>query len=236
MDQLPLTVGILSWGQHKTLMNTINSYYERGLANKPEQIFIFFQEMTNADEELAELVDFDHYGADTNLGIAGGYAAMLEHVEQPNYLFLENDWVLTEDLWSGNTAIEDGIGFLEDDIADVVRYRSKRNPGNPLWTRQFQDRELTRPEHLMDSIHWIDNPSASFPEFITQIDHDWYRTTASFANWTNNPHMAKTEWLRQNILPRLGNRDIELDLQHWWQAQDFQVAQGSGLFTHYRIG
>lgn len=237
MTKLPLSIGILSWGQQKTLRNTLQSYKDFGLLDMAAQVFVFFQEWSNADIKVADEFGLEFAVSRTNLGIAGGYRAMLSQVEQPYYLFLENDWLLTAPPFF---ALEDGVKMLEHpSIADIVRYRSREFPGAPLWTMQFQGRELARPEHLLDCIHWTENPAESFPYYIERLKicpHEWYRTRAKYANWTNNPHMARTEWLKEVIAPRLGERDIELDLQSWWQEQNYRVVQGNGLFTHWRIG
>lgn len=235
-EPLPLSIGILSWGQHNTLRNTLESYAENGLLYKAAQVFIFFQEMSDEDVLISEEYGLWYDGAKHNLGIAGGYRAMLELVDQPFYLFLENDWWHRG--YQRETQIEEGIELLSSGI-DVARYRSKQEPGNPLWTLQFQGRELSRPEHLLDSIHWIDDPSEVFPQYIDKrlVDGNaWYYTTAKNANWTNNPHMVRTDWARTVLGTRLGERDIERDLQEWWQTQDYLVAQSDGLFTHWRIG
>jgi hypothetical protein len=69
---------------------------------------------------------------------------------------------------------------------------------------------------------------------IYYLEPFWY-TTSRYANWTNNPTMFRTKFLEKYILPRMGSRDVELDIQQWWQEQNFWVAQGEGLFTHNRL-
>lgn len=236
---LPLAIGILSWGQHKTLRNTLDSYVANGLLEKAAQVFIFFQEMSDQDFKISEEYGIEAIGAVTNLGIAEGYRSMLEHVDQTFYLFLENDWVhISKDSLRNKHQIEEGIELLSTDIS-VVRYRSTAVPGNPLWTAQFQGNELSRPEHLLDSAYWINDPSNVFPSYIQRRKvhvHPWYYTFSRYANWTNNPHMVQTHWAKEVLEPKLGDKDIEKDLQNWWQKQKFAVAQGEGLFTHWRIG
>lgn len=234
--QYPLTIGILSWGAHNTLKNTLESYKKHGLLELAAQRFIFFQEKSIADIEIAHEYGFDAYGSHTNLGIAGGYRAMLGYVTEPYYLFLENDWAIIEEPYALQRQISGGILFTGSGLADVVRYRHRRHPGNPLWTAQFQGNEMSRPEHLLDCLHWRENPDLDFPGAIFKGTHGWYGTLAAYANWTNNPHMVRAKWAREVLLPRLGDRDIELDLQEWWKTTGFVVAQGDGLFTHWRLG
>jgi hypothetical protein len=92
---------------------------------------------------------------------------------------------------------------------------------------------MDAPQFLLESVFWSKNPELLGP--INFDYHGWYTTTAMFANWTNNPTMFRTEWLRENIVPRM-TRDIEIDLQPWWAQQTFNVAQSAyGLFTHHRL-
>lgn len=243
MDKLPLTIGILSWGARATLLNTLESYKEAGLLDIAAQVFVFFQEINQEDIDIANEYGLEYYGNDINLGIAEGYKAMLLNATQPYYLFLENDWKIDNGIHSPHYVadlIVDGTLFLNapalhPDKADVVRYRSRSWPGNPLWTRQFQGHELWRPEHLLDSLHWrSDTQMAEFRDKIQAGAYGFYHTTSKYANWTNNPHMVRTEWIK-SLADKFGNGDIERDFQGWWEQQDFRVAQGEGLFTHWRL-
>jgi hypothetical protein len=228
----PLSIGILSWGQQTTLRNTLDSYKRNGLLEKATQSFIFFQEISDEDIEIAEEYRINAIGIKENIGIAGGYKRMLEEVSEPYFLFLENDWVQIVDTNRGKSlALEEGYTLLTTGMADVIRYRSRFNPGHPLWSRQFAGNEMSRPEYLLDSVHWDLAPEKSFPNEIARISEDWYATTSAYANWTNNPHMVRTEWAREVLVPRLEG-DIEKSLQQ----QEYIVAQGEGLFTHGRIG
>lgn len=235
-QKMPLTIGILSWGAHKTLNNTLNSYLNAGLLDHATQVFIFFQEISVKDQDVAHKFNLKFFGSETNLGIAGGYREMLKYAKQPNYLFLENDWQIHKD---PNTSVydslHDAVEILTNHKANVVKLRSRVCPGEPLWTAKFKGKELSRPEHLLSCLHWTADPAKSFPKYIQKIAPSWYSASAQFANWTNNPHMIQTSWAKKVLLPRLGQRDIELDLQKWWQKSNHIVAQGEGLFTHQRL-
>ena len=243
MDKLPLTIGILSWGARATLLNTLESYKEAGLLDLAAQVFVFFQEISQDDIDIANEYGLEYTGVNTNIGIAEGYKAMLLNITQPNYLFLENDWMIDRNNHSPRFVadqIVDGKLFLNapihhPDRADVVRYRSRNLPGNPLWTRQFENHELWRPEHLLDAIHWrSDRQMEEFRDKIQVGAYGFYHTTSQYANWTNNPHMVRTEWIR-GLADKFGSGDIERDFQGWWEQQEFRVAQGEGLFTHWRL-
>lgn len=253
-----MTIGILSWGATKTLINTLDSYNEHGLSAVDDDIIIYFQEMSEKDEIIAKGRGFNYFGAAHNAGIAEGYKRLVERASGDFFLFLENDWLLLRD---PATQISQAKYLIESGFADVVRFRDRRDPGNPLWTLQYKGRELEGLTHLLDCVHWVEHPDLFFPEYIRRkslyrasiepaklvtpetidltsgVEEDyWYIARAPYANWTNNPHMAKTDFLKENVLPRLDGGDLERDIQNWWQQQDFKVAQGDGLFKHWRIG
>lgn len=223
------TLAVLSWNAHRTLKNTLESYKVFGLDKLAGQKIIFFQEISPADIQIANKYGYQYIGSKVNTGIANGYKRLIAAATQPIFLFLENDWVLLE---KPDGQILDGISMLQNKTVDVVRYRHRRFPGDPLWTFQFKDNEYERPTHLLDSIHWTD--PEKFSE-ITRTDNWWF-ASAKNANWTNNPTMFRTAFLQDKVVPRLGQRDAEIDIQPWWETQDFVVAQGEGLFTHRRVG
>lgn len=227
-----MTVAILSWGAHQTLINTLESYKKYGLDQTDTDKIIFFQEISAEDIEIAQRYGYSYIGAETNIGIGPAYARLIQEAKGEFFLFLENDWELIEP--DVDKRIKTAKYFLENEVIDVARFRHRKNPGSPLWTRQFVGRELTRTEHLLDSIHWRNN--LEMEEFLPMIINysNWFFTTARFANWTNNPTMFRTAWLKEHIMPYLLG-DIERNIQSWWQTQDFGVAQGPGLFTHNRI-
>ncbi len=228
-----MTIAMLSWGARQTLMNTLESYkkYELDLLD-PERI-IFFQEITDEDRQIAEAYSWVAEGSPINVGIANGYKSLVAHATGDLFLFLENDWELIE---PPKQIIYDAAELLRQHVVDVVRLRHVKNPGNPLWSRIYEGREMDGQSHLLDSVHWKEQPDVSFPGLINKVD-DWYFTTAQFANWTNNPTMFRTDYLRTTLLPHFGTIDVEIDMQEWWNKQDFTfVAQHEqGLFTHNRL-
>lgn len=238
---------MLSWGADKTLENTLKSYARHKLELLDLDRIILLQEGTREQELLAAYYGFRPISLSTNVGIAQGYRRLLDEAKGAYFLFLENDWELLE---SPYMQLEFGRYLLMPETinAEVIRLRSRRYPGSPLWTRQFEGREYDRPSHMLDSIHWREEPPGPEIKTIEISGHNhlskneyrqdystWWYTTAQYANWTNNPHMAKTKFLRDNIYPRLGDRDLEIDIQNWWQQQEFIVAQSDGLFTHNRL-
>lgn len=235
---MTLTNAILSWHSTLTLVNTLESYKYYGLDQLASQKVIFFQEITTEDMEIARDFGYQFIGSTDNIGIGAAYKELVDFATSDLFLFLENDWELLRDpMWTMN----DSIGMLDANWVDVVKLRSRTFYGEPLWSRQFAGVELTRPEYLLDSIHWRDDHEMKslqpmvMPLQLSMSKEQWYVASARYANWTNNPTMFRTDWLRKNIVPRLSG-DIEKALQPWWgQQDDIKVAQGLGLFTHRRL-
>lgn len=229
---MSLTIGILSWKAHRTLRNTLESYKIFGLDKLASQRIIYFQEISLVDSMIAQKYGYDYIGSDDNVGIAEAYKRLVENATGHFFLFLENDWVLLE---PAKNEIEIGIKILDQHLADVIRYRSRKFPGHPLWTLQFKGREWERPTHILDAVHWTETPENL--EGIEKGHFDYYYASSANANWTNNPTLFRMDWLKRVIIPHLGTRDIEIDLQEKWETMyDIIVAQGNGLFTHRRIG
>jgi len=230
---MSLTLAVLSWRAHRTLTNTLESYKIFGLDKLADQKIIYFQEMDpRKDVSIANKYGYSYIGSHNNVGIAAAYKRLVENSTGRHFLFLENDWVLID---TPDEQIYKGRKILDRGYADVIRYRHRKYPGHPLWTLQFQGCELDHPTHILDALHWHEKPD-SF-KGISKGFEDFYYANATNANWTNNPTMFRTDWLKDNVVPRIGNRDVEVDMQQWWEHQyQIHVAQSDGLFTHRRIG
>ena len=231
-----ITLGILSWGDNKTLINTLDRLTKVDLWPYIESAYIFFQEMTENDRAIAKHFGLRYMGTSRNIGISEGYSILVNSATEDKFLFLESDWAAIR---PASFVIPSAENLLDEHGVDLVKLRHRQTPGNPLWTLQFKDNEYQRPTHLLDCVHWHDTPDV-FPE-INKF-RDWYLTTSKNGNWTLNPTLARTEFLRKTILPRIAQsgeiraRGTERDLQPWWETQNFIVAQGEGIFTHHRIG
>jgi hypothetical protein len=253
-----LTIGILSWGATKTLISTLDSYLSYGLGTIDDMV-IFFQQMSDVDEHVAKSRGIRYFGSPHNLGIAEGYRRLVEASTGDFFLFLENDWLLIEEPF---VPIGQAKYLLTEGTGDIVRFRHRKDPGNPLWTRQYVGREEEGLTHLLDCVHWMERPDLRFPQYIRrkvmhsmslenppvimdpkeyELTHpsvkeeEWFIASSKQANWTNNPHMARTDFLKENVLPHIGRGNLEGDIQNWWQEQDFKVIQGNGLFKHWRL-
>ena len=224
-----MTIAVLSWGAHKTLVSTLESYDQYGLTDA--QKLIFFQEINQGDIEIALAFGYEPIGADTNIGIGPAMQRLADAATGDFFLFLENDWKC---IAPAEPLLAKAKLLITVGIADCVKLRHRTDPGHPLWSKQFAGHEYDRPEYLLDSLHWEDHPE-KFQDI--QKMGEWYVTTSEFANYTNNPTLYQTAFFREYISPKSGaeGRRSESEIQDWWREQNFKIAQGEGLFTHYRI-
>lgn len=267
MNKLPLSIGILSWKSNQTLRNTLNSYLKNGLFELVNDITLFFQEVSEEDRKIANEYNIPFIGMEENIGIGPALIKLVEVSRTKNVLLLEHDWELIENKETTFKRLESGINLLNSGHS-LVRYRHRKNPGYPLYTQQaYQGKELNNFEpnieldspHLMDCIHWIENPELEFPDKISK-EGDHFVSTSRWSNFTNNPCMYKKDFYLQTVYPfkngKSNNPDfyksfldnlkhygsvepwkcgLEVDIGYWWSRQNFKVAWGEGLFTHNDI-
>ena len=53
MNKLPISIGILSWRSGQTLVDTLTTYYENGLFELIDNVYILFQEVSEEDRLIA---------------------------------------------------------------------------------------------------------------------------------------------------------------------------------------
>lgn len=238
MNKLPVSICILSWQSSKTLINTLTSYKRNGLLHISDDIYILFQEVSDTDKMLADHLNIKFIGLKQNIGIGAGFVELAKNSKYDHILFLEHDWELIENRKTLYAQLKKGLQLLNEGF-DVVRYRSRKNPGFPLHSLRHKGNELnyfddwhqvTSP-HLLESLHWLD-PAAKFPDKIQKKD-GFFITTSRWANWTNNPFLIKKDFYLNTIAPFAGESvHFEKNIAYWWARQEFKIAQGEGLFMH----
>jgi len=239
MSKLPVSIGILSWNAPQTLVETLTSYFEREFLHNVNDVCILFNEVSEQDKQVAEHFGIPYIGKETNVGIGRGFLELTKQCKTDNILILENDWQLMEDLPTTLERLQSGLDLLNSGV-DVIRYRHRRNPGYPHFSFQYQGRELdyyddwhecTSP-HLLDAIHWIEEPEKEFEGLIGK-NGEYFTTTSRYGNWTNNPCLYKKDFYLNTIEPFMGEGiDLERKIAYWWPRQEFKVVHGEGLFTH----
>ncbi len=216
----------------------MESYKRSGLLDMVNDVCIFAQEAKEFDYRMAHHYGVDIIMSDYNVGIGRGLSTLAHASETPFTLLLENDWVILDKYQDIvydelNTAMK----FLTDDKADVIKMRSRYDFGDPLYTLQFNGREMDSPKHLLECVHWREDPDQVYPEHISKDpETGMYYANSRYANQTNNPCLYKKEFYIKNISPFAGEGvELEGKIDEWWQEQNFTVAHRNGLFTHFRL-
>lgn len=238
MSKINISVGILTWNAHSTLRNTLESYRRSGLLDMVNDVCIFAQQGTDIDYKIAAEYKTDIILSPNNVGIGVGLTTLAHAAETDNILLLENDWVILPEYFPiVFNEVSKGLHTIEQKKADVVKFRSRRDPGDPLYTLQFANCEMKSPKHLFECVHWRENPDQDFPEYISKdLETGLYYAKSKYANQTNNPCIYNKEFYIKNISPFSGEGvQLEEKIFDWWADQDFTVAHGEGLFTHYRL-
>jgi len=236
---LNLSILILSWKSHKTLINTLESYKKNGLLDLAKQKIIYFQEISKKDRKIASQYDLECIGNSKNIGIGYGLYELACKATSKHILFLENDWELICPENETNNKLLAGMKILENNRADVIRYRHRQYYGPPNHALQFEGKELSVPYCLMESLYWLKDPELKFPDYIKkdQMDSEYfYIASSKNANFTNNPTMYIREFYVNLMKPFLKEKfEPESAIQKWWEKQGYIIAQGEGLFCHNRL-
>jgi len=247
---LPLSIGILAWKSGQTLIDTLATYHLNGLLNVSDDIRIFYQEFSQDDKTIADHFGIEYIPSETNIGIGNAFISLAEHAKYENFLILEHDWKLIEDSDTTFNRLNNGIELLKRGVK-TIRYRHRKNPGFPHFSEKYVnvnfkyfDPEIqTESSHLLDSVHWIDNPEVRYSDRINKlefIDESYYCADSEVANWTNNPGLFNTQFFIDTLKPFTGEGiDLEGKISYWWARQNYLVAHGEGLFKHedfYKYG
>lgn len=243
--KLPFSIRILSMGSPATLHQTLTSYKDNGLLSLTDDVAVYFQNISDTDLAIAEEFSISKvYGDDRNIGIGAAFTKLVEQAKYEHILLLENDWQAVENTATIQHQLEEGLILLKVGAANVIKYRSRFNYGDPLYTLQFKGRERHCPEHMGEAIHWLEKPNEVYPDVFDTVDwsinptlkDEWYVMTSRHVSHTNNPCLHSREFYLQHISPFSGGGiDLEGNILKYWQSSDFKVAHGWGIFKHDRI-
>jgi FkbM family methyltransferase len=243
LPPLPISVGILSWHSNESLRNSLESYKRNGLFDTVDDVVLLFQDVRPEDKKLAKEYGLPFIGLDRNVGIGRGFVTLCEQADHPHVLLLEHDWELTENFVETRFRLSEGLKMLQADT-DVVRFRSRRNPGFPLFVVDgYLNNELNYYDHkidlvsphLFETMHWVAFPDQQYPGLIFS-EQGHYVTTSRWSAWTNNPCLHRRDFYIE-LVSWFAEKGmlLEPEISHWWSRQQFKIAWGEGLFTHNDI-
>ena len=244
-ERIPISAGILSYFAPKTLEHTLQSYKDSGFLDAVEDVFVVLQK---SDRQAQEKEVCDSFGVraillETNGRMASGFRAIYDHAKMDILLPLENDFAIYTTPDQVNSFLSNALYFLEKGY-DIVRGRSRANPGEPNWAVQYWKDEsphtFIHHTHLAECIFWEKDPELVYPSKIQRIPPKngtdaWYTTTSQSCHYTNNPFLCTKEFFSSAILPHLiHGENIEDRITGIWSKQSYKCVFGPGLFTHDR--
>ena len=250
--QKDITLGILCWKSPQTIENTLTSYKKNGLLDLVKPV-LYVQERTPENDALAERYKIKNVlGGPTNTGIIGGMIEMIQATTTPYFIFAECDFELVNDATTTKKILTEAIRLMKEKDVQLVRLRDKKQPGVPLGSRDFaQVPDEALPTYSFDPSfpYKIEvvmfpgdiQPDKAFPGLFERIDYEtpWYKTTSEHAPWSNNIFIAKTDFLKEKLIPLLeANRDMPSTSMEQYLIQHltgYNVAAGNGLFKHNRL-
>lgn len=262
-DDLPgLSILILCKDELKSLGASLDTWEKGGVLAAADEVIIYFQGRNQRKEKFVE--KWTKSGLITKIignrnlyPIGPAISWLVGNASNPLVLFLEKDFQLIEDPKFVVPRLQEGRRMLQAGEADVVRYRSRWQAGEPNFAEgMFKGREhviLQRQPNLYCSVHyWLPD------SILDQKPHTkylwrcpktpgYYCTKAKFCNWTNNPQMFFRDWFIKryrdeiNRIMNLKPPDNDLEFyMNWnyeaWNNADITVAFGEGLFSHVEIG
>ncbi len=277
MEFLDITLSVLSWQQRDVLERTLASFRSRGIDDLFPNRRIFFNTITGEDRNLAQAYRFEAIGDAANIGIFGGFKGLVDACTTEFLLFVENDCpaiVAQNDFRDVTTR---AIADMREHNCPVFSMRSRRQPGEafdrrlryekyfrieqplattpdetsskrqPTATHMRIYENLRRPSLRGCALFAEEHPDLRHPALITQTNHGNWLTTSQVLNWSNNCLLAKTDFLRDTVIPHVeahpapstinGHQDIEAALKQdrWWQRQRIPMGQAEpGPLTHQR--
>jgi hypothetical protein len=234
-----ITLAMLSWRQPRTLRNSLESYARNGLLNLAKEKIIYFNECTLEDKQIAKNYGFSVLESKRNKGIALPFQDLVKAATCENFLFLENDFMLIEDTETTIDEINAAIELLSKGI-ECVRLRHRHHYGDPnYWLQRIWLGKADLNSANLNSVYCLESPDKVYSE-ITKRSTDgreFFISSSQFANFTNNPCIYKTEFLKKNFLNISFSEfdNLEKKIEEWWCTAGIKIAQGNGLFKHHPL-
>ena len=133
-EQVPVSVGILSYKAPKTIDATLQAYQQKRFLKLFPEVKLFFQCASEDDIEISRKYNLECMGRPDNIGIQNGMRWVVENLKSDYVLYLENDCPLVVDRATAKREINRAVSHLASGQIDVMRLRSRFTPGE-----QFAD-------------------------------------------------------------------------------------------------
>ena len=200
-------------------------------------------------------------GHPVNCGIGWGMVKSITECNSKYVLFLENDFELTSNKNDIYKQLELGLRNLNKGEVDIIKYRQIKdyiNTSNeavqwPCKEEPIHNRSEKARKGCEEKNWWIgfaveENFGYDNKDICEKIDHEGasvlWRMPCQYANWANNPFLCSKEWFLE-LADKVGFKEMispsnsrspdfeqQIEINRWWQKQDYRVGILPGLFVH----
>ena len=227
------TLSVLSWQQHDVLRNTLGSFVNQGVLDLFAERRIFFNEISQADRNIAAEFGFEAIGSESNVGIFGGAKGLADACATEFMLFVENDCpaIVRADVFA------DGMARATADMREhrvpVFSMRSRRQPGEKFNRRERYEKyyrlerplsesasgnpeeraptnslqrlaeDLRRPSLRGSAMFAEEEPHLRHPSCIQRSANGNFLISSRIHNWSNNCLLVEAAFMRDVIIPRI---------------------------------
>ena len=249
-----ISLAILSWKAHDTIRKTLNSYNKENLLSLFDESFIYFNQISEEDKQLAKEYNIDYKGNPENLGFSGGLKNMILEAKNDYVLVLQNDCNLVENFEECKKQLDIALKLLQENKIDIMRLRHRFNVGEGFsdvykYTNNllrflrffnFKTRRVMRGR----SVYIEKHPELLFPEVIKK-ENDIFIVDSSVINFTEQSFLISKKFMlelfdyiekhpKKRGLKGFQVPEIILNCK-WWRKQHFKIGVGKGLFSHNRF-
>ncbi|MGF1456049.1 MAG: hypothetical protein ACFB6R_11835 [Alphaproteobacteria bacterium] len=224
MTVLPDTgAGILSWKGYGSLRGALESYRAADFLSLFPETRIFLPEAEDEGRHMAAEFGLSVAEHPDNLGILGGFEGLARSMSSRYVLLLENDFKLVEDRDTAARELATALDLLRTGRCQVIRLRSRRQPGPPLtglqkyrrlypvegdgpWQRAAKGAlRMIRPDkarrNLAACVYLYEDPSMVHPDVIRRDpDTGFFLVSSRFMNWTNQAFLIERQFFLDRII------------------------------------
>ena len=256
-----LSAGILSWKAHGTLRATLATCAP--LREAAGDCVVFFNEITDADRELAAQFGFRAEGSTENLGILGGTRGLVSCMRGDEIILLQNDNPVNvpPDVFAARIA--EARALLASGGADMIRLRDRFDKSfadAPKYLRYWPGegerdtlalklRRLMRPfkaRRMAGRAHAaLRNPETAHPD-IFERSGGIVVADSRFIDYSDQPFLARrslaAELLDWAEAHKEGNRTLnglpvpEIIINGTgWRGRGLKIGVSDGVFAHRRL-
>lgn len=223
-------LAIISWRSWDTLIATLESYRNLGLFSHFDRSFIYFQDISERDRQIAAQFNLACSGG-PKCGIADGMCNAATELATDFVLFLENDCPVIESADDVMHQLMGALNHLETGAIDVMRLHSRLHPGEAFSDvrKYLRYYEPQHPEPCVDlttyqsearhrrwrrffkrynlarlkgcAVYVEQAAETLFPEVIQKTADGIWIIDSSCADWTNQSVLCRRTFFTDILMP-----------------------------------